>query len=460
MSLIQPDLPFSGITTLPHRKALHAALTHQSYPAYLSPAAGQFSDAETMVAAGVSTNLIETSDVTLFSSVFGYLADPTKNLHDLGFKILDEPLAHAAGVQTTPEQCVAQILYAIKYAQIQGDSHFLRWQQKQWLNDADRLLMKYAEVAANFKKKMYGISYQIRDMVEHTTEFTTKVNGCVVYSPLWYKNGYKNMFNPHGIYEWAAPVVPELTQEKASEQFNALLSSASQVFVFTEEKVLAKLVDKGWHKVSVEKKSDSTYRYLLSNKAVNENVYKRSKIVGHPTRIHPFYQHEVITKESDVRLLLTSKQTAMYYYDAMIKNLGMPGAELFYLMVIDGKVAGVTGLHLRDWRTSRKPVFMDVFSITVPETKYKLGTLMTRLLCLQETADKVAADYIKTPSMQPRFQLFQTTFLSRSPSIMKIRGLMKLITREVMANGMHKLVYRCLLKKETTTEANWPLALV
>jgi len=454
MPLFFPDPLFKGITTSPHRKALHTLIVTHPSARYFSPGAGQFSDVETLVDSGVKPEQIVASDITLFSSVLGYLLDPTKHVQALGFVAVDPPLVQLIAqlpVDTELDQA-AVILLSIKWAQLFPKNEFLRWQRLQFEADIQRLFVQYREGLTKFQIKCSGLTYGIRDMLEHTKEFEDDPSTCMIFSPPWYAGGYTKMFKADGIYSWKIPAIAELVPTAVKDYFNALPSKPLHSLAFVEEKVLNKLGNTGWHLLMVEQKADYSYRYLLSSQAVDKPMYIRRTITSNPAHVYPVYDDQVITEDSDVRFISVAKNMAMYYYDLFIKGLGMPGAEAFALLCVDGRVAGVTGLHYSAWRIKRQPVFMDVFSITLPQSKYKLGRLMTHLLCTREIAEQLSTTHQKDTSSCTVLEYYQTTFLSSSPSIMKVRGLMKLLKRENMPNGMFKLVYRASLKPESTKD--------
>jgi hypothetical protein len=55
-----------------------------------NPCAGRFSGIAAAIAAGVPAERIDASDISLFSSLIGFLADPTKKFEDLGIAFAEE----------------------------------------------------------------------------------------------------------------------------------------------------------------------------------------------------------------------------------------------------------------------------------------------------------------------------------------------------------------------------------
>jgi hypothetical protein len=59
---------------------------------FFNARSGRFSVVEAAIKAGVPRRNVFASDIGLFSSIIGYLADPSKKLDDLGIRILDPAL--------------------------------------------------------------------------------------------------------------------------------------------------------------------------------------------------------------------------------------------------------------------------------------------------------------------------------------------------------------------------------
>lgn len=59
---------------------------------FFNACAGRFSIVEAALKVGVPPQNVFASDIGLFSSIIGYLADPSKKLEDLGIRILDPAL--------------------------------------------------------------------------------------------------------------------------------------------------------------------------------------------------------------------------------------------------------------------------------------------------------------------------------------------------------------------------------
>ena len=83
---------------------------------FFNPCAGRFSVVEAAIKAGVPPQDIHASDIGLFSSIIGHLADPSKKLDDLGIRILD-PSLELKGIND-PFHFAAHVMLILKLNQM------------------------------------------------------------------------------------------------------------------------------------------------------------------------------------------------------------------------------------------------------------------------------------------------------------------------------------------------------
>ena len=86
--MIQTDPIFLGVVPRCARNYVAEQIVRLGKPLF-NACAGRFSVIEAAVRQGFPAAKIHASDIGLFSSVIGYLADESKRLEDLGIRILD-----------------------------------------------------------------------------------------------------------------------------------------------------------------------------------------------------------------------------------------------------------------------------------------------------------------------------------------------------------------------------------
>ena len=93
MPINRPDPIFQGVTLTGVRRALRVLMEEQyaknDHSRFVNACVGGFATVETAADAGVLTNQLVTSDMSLYTSVLGYVLDPTHKIEELGFEVLD-----------------------------------------------------------------------------------------------------------------------------------------------------------------------------------------------------------------------------------------------------------------------------------------------------------------------------------------------------------------------------------
>ena len=89
--MIYTEPLFLGVTPTGARNYVADKVVSLERP-FFNACAGRFSVVEAAIKAGVPRQNVFASDIGLFSSIIGFLADPSKNLDDLGIRILDPTL--------------------------------------------------------------------------------------------------------------------------------------------------------------------------------------------------------------------------------------------------------------------------------------------------------------------------------------------------------------------------------
>ena len=90
--MIQTDPIFLGVVPRGARNYVAEQIVRLDRP-FFNACAGRFSVVEAAVKQGFPAANVHASDIGLFSSIIGYLADDSKRLEDLGIRILDPDLA-------------------------------------------------------------------------------------------------------------------------------------------------------------------------------------------------------------------------------------------------------------------------------------------------------------------------------------------------------------------------------
>jgi hypothetical protein len=459
MPLHIPDPLFRGVTSVKARRVLGLILPHKidgvslavRTEKWLVPCAGQFSIPEMLVGLGIAPDRIWTSDITLFSSVLGYLADVEKNVAELQFAPASVELKNILGTLPSSEiELAATILYAIKWVQLSSKKDFYMWQRKSLEVERERVLSIYGATLETYKKKMSGMHYDIRDAFVHVKQ-EAENNKCVVwFNPPGYKGGYTKMFDAHGQYSWAEPHINELDPDKNDAFLVSLTDVPAHVLVYSTEGHAVDGLPESWQAIfSALNEKQRKKSYVMSNKSLNVGVVVRSKLKDTQPK-HALFDDHTITAESKVSMVRCSKEDALYYYDLFVRELGMVKAEIYYLFCIDGQVAGTCGFFFRDWMMKRSSALFETFGLSMTSLRYaRLGRLLMTTITCEEFKEQFVAETLKKSTLQRELTTLKTTCLTKYPEAKKNRGILKLTHRERMPNGRFYLSYETAWHKKT-----------
>ena len=134
----------------------------------INPCAGEFTIPQAVIAVGVKPQEIHTSDISLFSSLLGFLADPTKKIEDLGIRFFEAP--PEADSLKDELDFASQVMLALRFAQIPSTQIFGMNQRDEvrarWRYYRDQLRPQLEALVTMIK----GVHYEIRDVHEVIAE--------------------------------------------------------------------------------------------------------------------------------------------------------------------------------------------------------------------------------------------------------------------------------------------------
>lgn len=454
MALLNPDPIFRGQSTGGVRKAYRILIEtkwdREKCDHFLFPCVASFGMAETAIKAGVDPKICQTSDISLYSSVLGYVFDPTKDPRDLDVTIdcdeLNEILHDLS--EGSDEEYAAKLLMAIQLTQMESDRDWRVWQRREMVSQKEAV---HAQMVAGLTKMNAGIgglSYEVRDAIEHISEYKDDPRAWIWYNPPMFKGDYAQMFDTKGRYTWGTqPDIAQLYLETTADFVDELLDSPIVCTLGAENWYPIDSFQAGrWYKVYGGLHNKLKRKVFL---CINKPEYvdqkpmvERPKMKKLPAHVPPVYDDHEITQKSKIELLFTDETTALYFYDLFIKELGMTSADSYYLFLIDKQVAGVVGLQLSNFIVQRVPTVYEIFGICMTASKYlRLSRLRTKLLTCREFGDQIKREGITDNLMLPQLETYQYACQSKYPTNMQSRGIAKLKDRKKLKNGRWHLKY-------------------
>ena len=444
-------------------RALIAFLEEKSdeFDKYVVPSVGNYTVAQAIVNRGIDPGKIHCSDTNLYSAVLGYLFDPTKTIDDLGFKALDSVLVALLTMGPTdgddPEIiAAARILYALKWCQLQGTTAYIRGVLLEVEEAAGAIMNAYASTLTQLQALLGGLHFELQGAHDHIPDATGNERALIVFNT----TQYGKVVPATAAFTWDRPAGVDLAQDEQKEI--PVANAAACMLIYGTEggsSVEDLFLMEGWEAMYAElnvKKMTSTY--FMSNRPSEVGMANRRKLRKVPGDLPPVYDDHEINAETEIGFARVDRDTALYFYDLFVKDLGMVDAEVFYLFCIDGQVAGALGLDSNHYRMRRIPKTYQTFGLSLTSERYaRIGRLLIAGLCSRQFIDQFRVEHCPKDLMLPEIAEIQTTCLTKYHEAKKNRGLMKLISREKLPNGRFQLIYRTAVHETTYTDvvAKW-----
>ncbi len=440
---------FLGVTTSPAREMVAELLLHHKPERIHFPCAGRFAAVEAFIKSGGLPTQIYTSDIGLFSSLLGYLADPTKAFDDLGL-VLPPDLPPVPG--TTPLDLASQAMLALKLAQVknthQYGMNFRRELLENWTVYHQQIKEKTEAMVAALK----GIRYDLRDVWEVVKEAANDPKAALYVNVPAYSGGYVKMFQGSGV-SWQEPQIAEYNPDQFPEMLALLTGAACTAVVYVQGGV-QDLPGEGWQTVFAKPVTIERNDYLITNRPAKRS-FAALKIPPAEVKLLPIYNDETILPTSTITFKKVNLDTALYYRDLFVHKLGSTKAETHLLMLIDGRVVTALGLNTLFLRKFQSDYVYEVFGISKSSIRYaRLG----KLFMLALTSGDFKQFVIKELNLgihEPRG--IQTTSITTHTEGKTDRSVMKIASRELLKDGRYKIIYRADFRTDTWSQcvAGW-----
>ena len=431
---------FKGMATKATRDymgGVFAALKGEGYRLVV-PCVGRFTLPQVARAAGWDPEWIETSDISLFSSVIGYHA-AGRDIAELGIRY-SEDLAWLQG-HIDDGHAAGAALFAMKLAQLRrSETYYSRTFRDELLRDGGGYVAQFQERADELRAALGPVRYRTADLFAELERSRDADDALVYVNPPGYGGGYTRMFDFGETVAWDAPDIAEFHPKEGVRRIAAWAREAKcLVFWYRIREVTD---DERPYVVFGHEQNPGVVDYILCNRpeAVSREAVPRKVTATLPDKapIIP-YDHE-ITPDSVIGCRAVPKQVALYYRDLCAHKLGVTRAERYFVLTVDGYIFGVTGIFVSDLNRRRLiegayPIH-ETFGFTVP-CQYRR---MVRLLMMCLTTDQFLGQIKETMNAAAFADpiMFHTTCLSDVPEPKTNRGILKIVNRERLANGKWK----------------------
>ena len=438
------------------------------YTRYVEPCVGGYSMAQIAARAGFPVESMDTSDVTLFSSVVGaFLARTpmeTLDVHVDGAPVnLDGP----------EKQQAARILIEQLRLRLEAKPDVHYWNELRRDLEARRPTHEQAVIdrLEILEDRLAGVTYQPAGLMEHIVEHLDDPGALIHAVPPTYRAGYEKFFETDGRLTWAEPDYAIFDPDDSWAELWQATKDAAATFVGMREcdpgtrfwpdgPVYANQQRIGQYGYYVTNRTDEVLD-LMGGKRVRVARPSTLKIRPLPQPIIP-RDHE-ITDGSAIQIIPIDAGYARYYKSLwMHGTIGQDNAEGNYAVLIDGYVAGVGAVNAspinrpnagrlaaRDTRAA----LLLVYATGAYHDVYRLTRLAT-LVGLQRPVIEpiIAVTDAGTLAMVVADRVW-TLEMSRHPEAKGMRGLMKLRTRTDRDDGRYDLLYEAPIGDLTPEEA-------
>jgi len=438
---------FKGVTPKPTRDYLRRVFEHirGRYKRMIIPCAGRFTVAQLACAAGWKAADIETSDISLFSSVLGRHASGSDDLEDLQIQFSDT-LAHLEAYRGTPKFAAA-VLYGIKWAQLAaGKTYYIAAMRDELASSPETYIDAFAERLIAMRSAIGGIQYRVADIFAQLDRFRDDGEAVVFADPPVYKGSYGKQFDATAEHiKWVGIELPEFDPDSGANKLSVYARTAKPLTM--------------WYRlweVDPEEQPFITFGHEIKAGHVKYTLVSRpaeveitsvprpvSKVSsGNWTILAPSHP---LNASSTIRCHQSDRATALYYRELFAHKLGATRADRYFIFTVDGYLFGVVGTIVRDalrrrLTTKGPPAVGQLFAFTTPSRYGRLSKLLMRCVTCEQFREEMAL--VDPPLAYVADLAMSTTCIASVPEVKSVRGIFKLVDRSRRSDGRYQITYR------------------
>lgn len=445
---------FAGTTVSPIREFVAAQIDPHQHQRVILPCVGRWATA-TAVAKQVHPSRIEASDLSLFSSVVGYLADPRHSIGDLDVTIPDGLGRFVAGAGGETEYA-AGVLLTLKFLSTPPkNAYVIEFRNEMWANAAGlrtALTVELEQQAAVLDGCRYDIA-DLRAVAEPVAEDGPDTFFYV--NPPGYAGGYTKMFAAAEQLLWDGGLAAgdEFTPDEIVPTLVPLTDSAALCMSYAHHGT--QYMPPGWTPLMVMQHDPTRSEYIAANRDPGVRL-AATRVPKFNVRRWPIYDEQEITTGSRIEFLVVPRDTGLYYRDLFVHRLGQTKAEIYVLMLVDGRVVATCGLHAREMIRGVTRYISEVYGISVTSRRY---ARLNRLFMMALTSTDFHRWLLAAkPDLQASTaDGIQTSSPAVSHEVKINRGILKLVSRVPRPGGGFHLIYRADWSAKTWPEmlADW-----
>lgn len=428
-------------------KVLLESARKSGYTKFVEPCAGAFAMSHLAVQSGFKPSEIESSDVSMFTSIMGYAVTG---------KPLDELEIHAKGFTDEELLDPAVAMYAWKYLSTvknAGKEYFYNFM----LDLAGRREEHIANIREQLERAkgiLNGMNYRALDMWKHMEEVLDDEHCVVIANPPTYTAGFEKYYDTGGMMTWKEPEYGIFDPKTGLKEFMDMCKDAKCLVLCYEENEPGKTAGEPvFARYGVR---SGINVYLTANRPDEATALAHGKKIARPgeskltcLECSMLPRDYEITEKTKVQLCQIERAEAQYYRQLWTHNFVGSSAPINIAVLIDGKIAGVFGvdksaLTMGAFGTQVSDALFLMYGMTVPHKKYRIGRLLTMLAQNKGFVFKICNDLEKE-----KVGHLKTVQMTKYPEAKEMRGIMKL-TKKIPDQKMgFRLTYESELKDRT-----------
>lgn len=441
-------------TLIPNEQKFLKTLTENAlkngYKKFVEPCAGAFAMSHLAVQSGFKPSQIESSDVSMFTTIMGYAITDQS---------LSELCLHAKGFSDEELLNPATALYAWKYLNMvknAGKDYFYNYlvdmEQRR-----DEHIKSINEQLERARKILGGMNYRALDMWKHIDEVLDDPHTLIIENPPTYLAGFEKYYDTQGKMTWREPEYSMFDPKTGLIEFMDKVKDAKCLVMCYEENAPGETAGTPvFSRYGVRK---GVNVYLTSNRPDEAEFLARGKKISRPNEqeliplaCEMMSRDYEITETSKVQVLKIESKSAQYYRKLWTHNFIGSQAQLNFGMFIDGKITGIFGvdkaaLTMGAFGTRISDSVFLMYGMTIPHKTYRLNRLITMLAQNVKFIEEICTDieFEKAKSLK-------TVQMTKYPEAKEMRGIMKLERREKDTRHGYKLTYKSELKNRSEQE--------
>jgi hypothetical protein len=430
--MIYTEPLFLGVTPSGARNYVADKVVSLEKP-FFNACAGRFSVVEAAIKAGVPPQNVFASDIGLFSSIIGYLADPSKKLDDLRIRILD-PALEPKGI-TDEFDFAAHVMLILKLNQMNQTNLRGLYLREELLASWARSREAMRQQLETLVQNIAGIHYEIADIWDVISRVSQEDVTFYASVP-HYARGYEKMFSALNL-KWNEPAIPQFDPKRFPEVMERL-GEAQCTALLCRRGEWEEEVAPPWKRVFGRPESKEKALWIIANRSMQAHAENKTGF-GDVRKLAIYDDHE-ITPASKFHVMMVGLPTALYYRDLFVHRLGATTADRGFLLLVDGQVMTAFGIFIQDFLQFRVQYLPEMFGITRSSKRYhRLGKLFMLLLTSGEMKKRLC-DILKLWLHEPAG--IQTTSITVHEEGKTDRGALKVVSRETLEDGRFRIIYR------------------